>query len=112
MIIIEDKTGLKKNSLFGNEVKQTQDTIEHFCAKIQAGKKAKKTNDFMIAARIESLILEQGMEDALIRAEAYVKAGADGIMIHSRKKEPDEIFQFADTIRLQKMNFSIMALMW
>ena len=99
MIIIEDKTGLKKNSLFGNEVKQTQDTIEHFCAKIQAGKKAKKTNDFMIAARIESLILEQGMEDALIRAEAYVKAGADGIMIHSRKKEPDEIFQFADTFR-------------
>ena len=85
--------------MLGNEVKQTQDTIEHFCAKIQAGKKAKKTNDFMIAARIESLILEQGMEDALIRAEAYVKAGADGIMIHSRKKEPDEIFQFADTFR-------------
>lgn len=99
MIIIEDKTGLKKNSLFGNEVEQFQDSIEHFCDKIKAGKKAKKTNDFMIVARIESLILEKGMEDALTRAHAYVEAGADGIMIHSRKKEPDEIFGFIDEFR-------------
>lgn len=90
-VIIEDKTGLKKNSLFGTEVVQTQDSIEHFCEKIRAGKDAQRTDDFMIIARIESLILEQGMEDALNRARAYVKAGADGIMIHSRRKTPDEI---------------------
>ena len=99
MIIIEDKTGLKKNSLFGTEVAQTQDSIENFCDKITAGKHALKTRDFMICARIESLILEQGMEDALKRAFAYVAAGADAIMIHSRKKSPDEIFQFVDTFR-------------
>lgn len=98
-IIIEDKVGLKKNSLFGTEVEQTQDTIEHFCEKIAAGKKVQLTDDFMIIARIESLILEQGMEDALNRARAYVKAGADGIMIHSRKKSPDEIMTFCDEFR-------------
>lgn len=98
-IIIEDKTGLKKNSLFGTEVAQTQDTIENFSAKIRAGKAAQKTKDFMIIARIESLILERGMDDALERAEAFVAAGADGIMIHSRKKEPDEIFEFMEKFR-------------
>lgn len=98
-IIIEDKTGLKKNSLFGTEVAQTQDSIENFSAKISAGKKAQKTKDFMIIARIESLILEKGMQDALERAEAFVAAGADGIMIHSRKKEPDEIFEFVEKFR-------------
>lgn len=98
-VIIEDKTGLKKNSLFGTEVEQTQDTIENFCAKITAGKRAQKTKDFMIIARIESLILEKGMEDALERAFAYVKAGADGIMIHSRKKDPSEIFEFCRRFR-------------
>lgn len=99
MVIIEDKTGLKKNSLFGTEVKQTQDSIENFSAKIAAGKKAQKTKDFMICARIESLILERGMEDALARAFAFTKAGADAIMIHSRKKDPAEIFEFAEKFR-------------
>ena len=99
MVIIEDKTGLKKNSLFGTEVKQTQDSIENFCAKITAGKKAQKTPDFMICARIESLILERGMDDALTRAFAYVGAGADAIMIHSRKKDPSEIFEFVARFR-------------
>lgn len=99
MVIIEDKTGLKKNSLFGTEVKQTQDSIEHFCEKIRAGKKAQKTPDFMICARIESLILERGMEDALQRAFAFVGAGADAIMIHSRKKDPAEIFEFVGKFR-------------
>lgn len=99
MVIIEDKTGLKKNSLFGTEVKQTQDTIENFCAKIAAGKKAQKTKDFTICARIESLILEQGMDDALTRAHAYTAAGADAIMIHSRKKDPAEIFEFIEKFR-------------
>lgn len=98
-IIIEDKTGLKKNSLFGTEAAQTQDSIENFSAKIAAGKRAQKTKEFMIIARIESLILEQGMEDALARAAAYVEAGADGIMIHSRRKEPDEIFEFVEKFR-------------
>ena len=100
-VIIEDKIGLKKNSLFGTEVEQTQDTIEHFCEKIQAGKRALKTRDFMLIARIESLILEKGMDDALARAFAYVKAGADGIMIHSRKQSPDEIFTFCERFRAQ-----------
>ncbi len=99
MVIIEDKTGLKKNSLFGTEVAQTQDSIENFCAKISAGKKAQKTHDFMICARIESLILERGMEDALTRAFAFVEAGADAIMIHSRKKDPSEIFEFVEKFR-------------
>lgn len=98
-VIIEDKTGLKKNSLFGNEVVQTQDSIENFAHKISEGKKALRTDEFMIIARIESLILEAGMEDALARARAYVKAGADAIMIHSRKKDPAEIFEFCDTFR-------------
>ena len=98
-IIIEDKTGLKKNSLFGTEVKQTQDTIENFCHKISEGKRVQLSDDFMIIARIESLILEQGMEDALTRAFAYVGAGADGIMIHSRKKDPAEILEFCDKFR-------------
>jgi len=98
-VIVEDKTGLKKNSLFGTDVTQTQDTIEHFSEKIAAAKKVQLTDDFMIIARIESLILEKGEEDALTRAKAYVKAGADGIMIHSRKKDPAEIFSFCDAFR-------------
>lgn len=93
-IIIEDKVGLKKNSLFGTEVEQTQDTIEGFCEKIRAGRNALVTKDFMIFARIESLILNAGMEDAIARAKAYIEAGANGIMIHSRQKSPDEIFEF------------------
>lgn len=99
MVVIEDKIGLKKNSLFGNAVKQTQDSIENFCKKISAGKQAQRTKNFMICARIESLILEMGMEDALKRASAYVKAGADAIMIHSRRKEPNEIFEFIEKFR-------------
>ena len=93
-VIIEDKTGLKKNSLFGNEVPQTQDSIENFCDKILSAKKAQVTDDFMIIARIESLILETGMDDAITRAKAFLEAGADGIMIHSRKKDPAEILEF------------------
>ena len=99
MVIIEDKTGLKKNSLFGTEVKQTQASIPDFCEKIKAGKRAQKTKEFMICARIESLILEQGMDDALERAFAFSEAGADAIMIHSRKKDPDEIFEFVARFR-------------
>lgn len=98
-VIIEDKKGLKKNSLFGAEVEQTQDDIECFSAKIRAGKRAQLTDDFMIIARIESLILERGMDDALRRAAAFVEAGADGIMIHSRKKDPAEILEFCDRFR-------------
>ena len=98
-VIIEDKTGLKKNSLFGTDVEQTQDSIENFCYKISQGKKAQITKDFMIIARIESLILDKGMQDALNRAFAYVEAGADGIMIHSRKKDPSEIIEFVQKFR-------------
>ena len=98
-IIIEDKKGLKKNSLFGAGVGQVQDTIEDFCHKIASGKAAQKTRDFMIIARCESLILEQGLEDALERCHAYVRAGADGIMIHSKAKTPDEVYAFCDAFR-------------
>ena len=101
MVIIEDKVGLKKNSLFGNAVSQTQDSIANFQAKIRAGKRAQKSKDFMICARIESLILEQGLEDALLRALAFVDAGADAIMIHSKRKEPDEIFEFIKSFRAE-----------
>jgi phosphoenolpyruvate phosphomutase / 2-hydroxyethylphosphonate cytidylyltransferase len=98
-VIIEDKTGLKKNSLFGNDVVQTQDDIESFCDKIRAGKASLISSDFMIIARIESLILDNGMDNAVTRARAYVEAGVDGIMIHSRKKQPDEVFEFAKIFR-------------
>lgn len=93
-IIIEDKTGLKKNSLFGTEIAQQQDDPENFSAKIRAGKKMQVTEEFMIIARIESLILNKGIEDALARAKTYIDAGADGIMIHSKATKPDEIFEF------------------
>lgn len=93
-VIIEDKIGLKKNSLFDTDVNQTQDSIENFSKKITRGKKAQITDDFMIIARIESLILKVGLEDALKRAKAYIAAGADGIMIHSKEKTPDEILEF------------------
>lgn len=98
-IIIEDKIGLKKNSLFGTDAEQQQDSIEHFCQKIREGKAAQRTSDFMIIARIESLILDRGMEDALKRAVSYVKAGADGIMIHSKKKDGAEIKEFCGAFR-------------
>lgn len=95
-IIIEDKVGLKMNSLFGNEVKQQQDSISNFTAKIQAGKRAQVTQDFMVIARIESLILGAGIQDALARAQAYMESGCDGIMIHSKQPDPSEILQFCD----------------
>ena len=94
--VIEDKIGLKRNSLFGSDVPQCQDDIESFCLKIQAGKKAQMSDDFMIVARIESLILGAGVEDALKRAEAYGKAGADAIMIHSKEKDPAEVLSFLE----------------
>ena len=98
-IIIEDKVGLKKNSLFGKDGGQAQDSIENFCHKISRGKKAQVTSEFMVIARIESLILEAGLEDALTRASEYVKAGADGVMIHSKSKSFDEIKSFCKRFR-------------
>jgi len=95
-VIIEDKTGLKKNSLFGNDVLQQQESIEDFSHKISVGKAAQATDEFMVIARLESLILQKGVDDAIERANAYIAAGADGIMIHSRSSTPDEIFEFID----------------
>ena len=97
-VIMEDKKGLKKNSLFGNTVKQEQENIKEFSKKILAGKKA-TTNKLMIIARIESLILGKPLNDAVLRAEKYVEAGADGIMIHSKDKNPKEIFKFAEKFK-------------
>ena len=95
-VIVEDKIGLKKNSLLGTEVTKTQDNIESFCQKIRVGKEAQITDDFMFIARIESLILGQGLDDALTRAQAYMDAGADAIMINSKSKDPEEIFKFCE----------------
>ena len=95
-VIIEDKIGIKRNSLFGTGAGQTQDSIENFSYKISQGKRALVTNDFMIIARIESLILKKGLDDALKRAKAYMEAGSDGIMIHSKEKEPTEILNFCN----------------
>ena len=93
-VIIEDKIGAKRNSLFGTEVEQKQDSVENFSHKISQGKKAQVTDDFMVIARIESLILKAGMNDALVRAKAYLAAGADGIMIHSKDSGGGEILEF------------------
>ena len=93
-VIIEDKTGLKKNSLFGVDAVQIQDSIENFCSKIKAGKQSQITDDFMIIARCESLIAGHSIDDALIRCFAYVEAGADGIMIHSKNKSGEDIKEF------------------
>ncbi|OHB76547.1 MAG: phosphoenolpyruvate mutase [Planctomycetes bacterium RBG_16_64_10] len=98
-VIIEDKVGLKKNSLFGTDVRQVQDHKNAFAEKIRAGKSARVTEDFLIVARIESLILKQGVHDALSRAETYIEAGADGIMIHSKEKDPRELFAFCAEYR-------------
>lgn len=106
-IIVEDKIGLKRNSLFGAEAQQQQDSIEGFCEKLHEGKLAQRTQDFMIFARCESLILQQGKEDALNRCRAYVQAGADGIMIHSCAKTPDEVFDFCDDFRQSYPNIPI-----
>jgi phosphoenolpyruvate mutase len=93
-VVIEDKVDEKRNSLFGTEVAQKQDSIENFSKKIAFGKASQQTEDFMIIARIESLILKQGMEDAIKRAKAYISAGADGILIHSKEKTTDEVLEF------------------
>ncbi len=106
-VIIEDKKGLKKNSLIGNEVQQSLESVENFSSKIRSGKNAQITNDFMIIARIESLILETGMDDAILRAQAYVASGADGIMIHSRKKDGLEIKEFCQRFREENINTPI-----
>jgi len=108
-IIIEDKVGLKKNSLFGTDVEQTQESIENFSYKISMGKKAQITDDFMIIARIESLILKKGLKDAVERAEAYIAAGADGIMIHSKENIPDEILEFCKEYDKFKLKVPLVA---
>ena len=104
-IIIEDKMGLKRNSLFGTEVVQVQDDPQNFAEKINAGKKALLTKDFMIIARIESLILKAGIEDALRRAITYIEAGADGIMIHSKEESPKEVIEFCEEYK--KLDFRV-----
>ena len=104
-IIIEDKIGSKKNSLFGTDVEQTQDTIINFSNKIKEGKKAQISSAFMIIARVESLILNKGINDALERAKSYIKAGADGIMIHSKQKDGNEIIEFCE--KFQQFNIKV-----
>ena len=102
-VIIEDKIGLKKNSLFENQKDAKQDTIENFCKKIEKANDSKLSESLMIVSRIESLILNTGMKDALNRAEAYSQAGADMIVIHSKKKQPDEVIEFAKKFKKVKI---------
>jgi phosphoenolpyruvate phosphomutase len=98
-VIIEDKMGLKKNSLFGTEVNQDLAPIPEFAEKISAGKRAQVTKEFMIIARLESLIAGETVAEALERARAFVAAGADGIMIHSKEKFGDDIRDFCKKFR-------------
>jgi phosphoenolpyruvate phosphomutase len=98
-VVIEDKTGLKQNSLFEEGNVQPQESIATFCDKIMAGKRVQVTPDFMIIARCESLITGAGQNDALERVEAYVRAGTDAVLIHSKAKTPDEIFLFCEAYR-------------
>jgi phosphoenolpyruvate phosphomutase len=108
-IVMEDKTGIKINSLFENQTKATQDSISNFCKKIKICKKASRYDDFLVAARIESLILKRGMNDALKRAESYSRAGADLILIHSKSKKPDEILKFAKKFKKSKYFIPLIA---
>lgn len=108
-VIIEDKVGLKQNSLFGTDAIQTQDTIEGFCNKIKAGKDAQITRDFMIISRCESLIAGKPVDDALERCHAYVAAGADGVMIHSKNKNGDDIKEFCQRFREKDSHTPIVA---
>ena len=108
-MVLEDKVGFKRNSLFQNQKKTKQDTIQRFCKKIRVSKKSRVTEDFMIVARIESLILKKGLNDALRRADAYSSAGADAILIHSKEKTPNEIFQFAKKFKKSKFAKPIIA---
>jgi phosphoenolpyruvate mutase len=108
-VVIEDKIGLKKNSLFGQDAKQVQDSVEGFAQKISAGKRSQVTEDFMIIARIESLILGAGMAAALKRAAAYIEAGADGIMIHSRKNTASELIRFCKAYKRLKKRVPLVA---
>ncbi len=101
-IMIEDKIGLKKNSLFKDQSGAQQDSIKDFCKKIDLIKKTRNSQDFLIGARIESFILGKGLKDGLKRAEAYSKAGADLILIHSKEKTPKEIFSFSKIFKKSK----------
>ena len=108
-VIIEDKVGLKQNSLFGTDAVQTQDTIEGFCNKIKTGKDAQITRDFMIISRCESLIAGKSVDDALERCHAYVAAGADGVMIHSKNKDGMDIKEFCQRFREKDNHTPIVA---
>ncbi len=108
-MVIEDKVGLKKNSLFSDQSEVKQDSVKNFCKKINFAKNSKKSDDFMIIARIESFILKKGLSDAMKRAEAYSKAGADAILIHSKEKSPDQIFSFSKKFLKSKYNKPLIA---
>jgi phosphoenolpyruvate phosphomutase len=106
-VIIEDKTGFKQNSLFGTDVEQVMDAPADFAAKITAGKRAQSTRDFMIIARLESLIAGLSVDDAMMRAKIYIDAGADAVMIHSKEKSGDDIFDFMKRFRAYSANIPI-----
>ncbi len=108
-VIIEDKTGAKKNSLFGTSVKQVLADPKEFAQKIRAGKKSQVTSDFMIIARLESMIAGKGVADALRRAKIYIDAGADGIMVHSKEKSPKEVLEFCRAYKKFKKRVPLVA---
>ena len=98
-VIMEDKTGLKKNSLLTDTSSQSQESISVFSEKIRTAKMNQQSSDFMVIARIESFILGKGIDDALLRAKSYVDSGSDAIMIHSKKDQPNEIFDFSQKFK-------------
>ena len=108
-LIIEDKKGLKKNSLLKDTSRQTQEEKIKFSEKISVGKKAQISDDFMIIARIESFILGKGLNDAISRAHSYIEAGADGIMIHSKSKNPKEVIAFSKVFRKSYKNIPLVS---
>ena len=108
-MVIEDKIGEKQNSLFENQAKTKQDNISNFCKKLKKAKNSKISEDFFIVARIESFILGKGLRDALNRGEKYVNSGADAILIHSKEKNPSEIFSFSKAFRKIKPNIPLIA---
>ncbi len=108
-VIIEDKIGLKKNSLFADQKGAKQDTIKNFCKKIKKARNTKISDDFLIIARIESFILGKNLSDAMKRAEMYSKSGADAILIHSKEKTPKQIISFAKKFTKSKFYKPIVA---
>jgi phosphoenolpyruvate phosphomutase len=108
-VTVEDKAGPKRNSLYGNSVPQVQEDMQVFADKVALAASAADSPDFLVIARVESLILDKGVEDALLRATAYAKAGAHAVMIHSHSTLPDQVLEFARSFRMDHPHIPLVA---